>query len=490
MADFYKMTHYSQYPKDIAFSTSYYIPRKSRGEFDYVVTFGITGYIDEFLENNFFNIPKADILDQYKIVLDECLGENTYDIAHIEELYDLGYLPLRIRGIPEGERVPIGVPILEISNTVAGFAWLPLMLESVMQSELWHTMIAATVADQFKSIVCKYKTLTGGTKPESTYLGDFGFRGAESYHSAITTGAAWLTQFINTSCIPAIMWTKEHYKGVNYGSIGKGAVSTEHSCMCSNYAIDRNEMVHFKRLITEIYPNANFSCVCDSYDYVNFVTEIIPKCYNEIINHNGTIYIRGDSGDPVDVVTWTLQSLWNTFGGYTVLDNLGNEFKVLNDHIRVIYGDSITFDSIGKIYEWCYQNKFSIDNVVLGVGAFSFQAYIGNGKISPYTRDTVGVAVKMTNMIMNDSSEYPIYKQPIGDSSKKSPRGCIKIFKDAGKWMSEDCLVKHTYMEDSCKKTVDRYNANWLVTYFENGNRPYKPSMEEIRNKLNKLNRQ
>lgn len=481
MADFYKMTHYSQYPKDIAYSTSYYIPRKSRGEFDYVVTFGITGYIDEFLENNFFNIPKDEILDQYKMVLDSCLGESTYDIKHIEELYDLGYLPLRIRGIPEGERVTVGVPILEISNTVPGFAWLPLVLESVMQSELWHTMIVATVADKFRSIVHKYKLLTGGDKPEMTYLGDFGFRGAESYHSAITTGAAWLTRFINTSCIPAIMWTKEHYKGTTYGSIGKGAVSTEHSCMCSNYAIDKDEQVHFKRLLTEIYPNANFSCVCDSYDYFKFVTEIVPNCYDEIMNHNGTVLIRGDSGNPVDIVTWTLSELWKTFGGNTVYNSDNEEYKLLDSHIRVIYGDSITFDSIKKIYEWCYQNKFSIDNIVLGVGAFSFQAYIDDNKISPYTRDTLGVAVKMTNMITIDQIEYPIFKNPIGDSSKKSPRGSIKIYKENGKWTYIDCTV-----EGMCKQVADDCNEQSLVTYFENGNRPYKPSMYEIRENLDR----
>jgi nicotinic acid phosphoribosyltransferase len=42
--------------------------------------------------------------------------------------------------------------------------------------------------------------------------------------------------------------------------------------------------------------------VSDSYDYWNLVDNILPQCKEEILNHNGCLSIRGDSGDPVEVI--------------------------------------------------------------------------------------------------------------------------------------------------------------------------------------------
>ena len=49
-----------------------------------------------------------------------------------------------------------------------------------------------------------------------------------------------------------------------------------------------------KKMLTELYPNTSFSCVCDSYDYWNVVHNILPTLKEEILAHNGCFLVRGD----------------------------------------------------------------------------------------------------------------------------------------------------------------------------------------------------
>ena len=129
LIDYYKSTHHEQYPKGLTKMVSYLTPRMSRlpGQ-DKLIMFGLQGFIKEYLikafDDQFFNRPKEEVLAEYARVLDHTLGKGTYDLAKIGELHDLGYLPLKIRAIPEGERVDIKVPMIEISNTHPRFVWL------------------------------------------------------------------------------------------------------------------------------------------------------------------------------------------------------------------------------------------------------------------------------------------------------------------------------------------------------------------------------
>ena len=85
--------------------------------------------------------------------------------------------------------------------------------------------------------------------------------------------------------------------------------------MCSNFAVDGDEITLLRRLLTEIYPNTSFSAVLDSYDYWNVIDNILPELKPEIMAHNGCMLMRGDSGDCVEVVTKTVFKLWDEFGG-------------------------------------------------------------------------------------------------------------------------------------------------------------------------------
>ena len=199
---------------------------------------------------------------------------------------------------------------------------------------------------------------------------------------------------------------------------------------------------------------------------------------DEILNHNGTFLVRGDSGDCVDVVTKTVFKLWDIFQGYA--NSKG--YKVLDPHVKALYGDSIQIETAKKIYQILEENGFAAQNVVLGVGSFSMHCIIENGQFKPFTRDTFCSAIKACDAVIN-GEEIPIYKDPVTDKVegagfKKSHKGCCRIFKgEDGKLHCQDNL---TY-EDSLKNTE-------MIEVFRNGELLVDQTLGEIRNRLNDNN--
>lgn len=485
-SDFYKQVHWNQYPKGVTKVVSYFTPRMSRlscvGE-NKLIMFGLQSFIKEFLiedfQENFFSRPKNEIIEEYEHIMDNALGVGLYGKKRIEALHDLGFLPLEIRALPEGTRVPVGVPMFEISNTHPQFAWLTNAIESVISCEMWHAMISANVGYMYRRIVNKYYDISCDDNiPRRRALGDFAMRGQESKRSAYKSSAAWLLSFVNTATVPAVDYLEKYYDcDCSKEEVGFGAVSTEHSVMCSNYAVDGDEITMVKRLLTEIYPNTSFSMVSDSYDYWNLVDNVLPQCREEIMNHNGCLLVRGDSGDPVKVVTQTVFHLWEHFGG--TINTKG--YKVLNPHIKAIYGDSITPTRAEKIYRILVENGFAANNVSLGVGSFSMQCLemydeeSGITHFNPYTRDTFGIAIKATYAEDAYGNPIQIFKNPKESTFKKSHKGCIIVKEVDGELVAED---GHTYLEAFCAP------HNKMHSVFRNGNVGTTYSLQNIRERL------
>ena len=308
MIDFYKACHHSQYPKDLTKMVSYYTPRMSRlDDVDKVAMVGLQIFLTnlkEAFDTQFFNRPKEEVIAEYDLVMSTTLGEGAYGgTERIAALHDLGYIPLMFSAVREGTRTAIGVPQIEITNTHPDFVWLVNTIETLLSCSMWHTQVSAEVGYRYRQIVDKYRELSCDDNIQSkNLLGDFSMRGQQSAESAIKSSIGWLCSFMNTATVPAIIEAGRYYNMTDLKEVGRGAISTEHSVMCSNFAVDGDEITHIKRLLTEIYPNHNFSMVSDSYDYWNLVTNILPQCKDEILNHNGCLSIRGDSGDPVEVI--------------------------------------------------------------------------------------------------------------------------------------------------------------------------------------------
>lgn len=486
--DFYKTCHADQYPKGLTKMVSYYTPRMSRlGDVDKVAMFGLQAFIKEYLidafNEYFFNRPEEEVVEEYLRVLRHTIGMDGVGEARVRSLHKLGYLPLEIRAVPEGMRTAIKVPQIEISNTHPEFVWLVNTIETMMSATMWHTQISAEVGYRYREIVNRYADITcDDSVPRASLLGDFSMRGQESVESATKSSAAFCLSFLNTATVPATIWLEQNYNcDLEKDKVAYGAISTEHSVMCSNFAIDGDEITHVKRLLTEVYPNKNFSMVSDSYDYWNLVGNILPKLKKEILNHNGCLSVRGDSGDPVQIVTQTVFELWNIFGGK--VNSKG--FKVLDPHVKAIYGDSITPDRCEAIYEILVENGFAINNVSLGVGSFSMQcletiveefdehAPTAKKYYSPYTRDTFGIAVKATYAEDKDGNPVMIFKNPKTDtgSFKKSQKGCCRVAENGESYVDELSFAESR--ED-----------NLLQPVFVNGKFVREFTLEDVRNNL------
>ena len=487
--DFYKTAHAEQYPATLTKMVSYYTPRMTRlPDTERVAMFGLQAFIQEYLieafNEHFFKRPLTEVLKEYRRVLNKTIGTDGIGVERLTALHELGYLPLEIRAVAEGTRTNIHVPQIEISNTNPRFVWLVNSIETMLSCTMWHTQISAEVGYRYRQIVNKYADLTcDDNVVRAKLLGDFSMRGQESVESATKSSAAFCLSFLNTATVPAILWLEHNYAcRVENDQVAYGALSTEHSVMCSNFAMDGDEVTHVRRLLKEIYPHQSFSMVSDSYDYWNLINKILPEIKEDVLAHDGCLAIRGDSGDPVQIVTQTVFKLWGIFGG--TVNSKG--FKVLDPHVKALYGDSITPQRCEAIYEILMDNGFAINNVSLGVGSFSMQCLEtldgDNKAYAPYTRDTFGIAVKATYAEDQDGKPIMIYKNPKTDSGhfKKSQRGCCRVM--------YDFHHEHYYYQDGLTWAEANLLGNWLTPVFKDGKLLRTFTLDEVRYNLHKGN--
>lgn len=130
-------------------------------------------------------------------------------------------------------------------------------------------------------------------------------------------------------------------------------------------------------------------------------------------------YMDGIESVKVEEVTLTPEELGAVGCLYEVFGGATNEkgFKTLNQRVGLIYGDSITLDRAEEIMRRLAAKGFASDNVVLGVGSYTYQFV---------TRDTFGFAMKATHGVVN-GEERQIQKSPKTDPGKKSACGRMVV---------------------------------------------------------------
>ena len=476
LCDFYKTVHSDMINPKMTKSMSYYTPRMSRvNRWDKVVMFGVqmfckTWLIDYF-NKYFFELSEEEVVNEYTRVLDATLGKGIYGTEKIRKLHRLGYLPIEIIALPEGTMVPVHVPMFGITNTHDDFAWLPQALESLISAEMWYPQITATVGKTYRDIVNKYYAETVEDNiPRARALGAFDFRGDMCVDAALMAGAGWCLSFLLTATVPAIPYLENIFNcDCTTEPVAFGSVSTEHFVMCSNYAVDGDEITFLRKMLTELYPNTSFSCVLDSYDYWNVIDNILPQLHDEIMAHNGCMLMRGDSGDCVEVVTKTVFKLWEQFGG--TINSKG--YKVLDPHVKAIYGDSITVQRCEEIYEILKNNGFACSNVALGVGSFSMHCIEEDNILKPFTRDTFSSCIKACYAEV-DGKCYPVFKNPKDGGFKKSQKGLCYVYE-------EDGVLK--YKDEYTSENIPE--GNLLETVFKDGKMVKDYTLNEIRQRLN-----
>lgn len=466
-SDSYKQFHVWMYPKGMTKLYSNMTPRsykRIKGETS--VFFGLQYYIKEYLVKQwnelFFSRPLNEVVAEYKR-FHKYFSFTDVSVEHITKLHNLGYLPILIKALPEGTKVPSRVPYFTITNTHPDCAWLVNFLETQMSTVIWDLCVNATIANEYKELLTKWAQKTGDESFVQWQGHDFSMRGRSSIESTFNQ-AGHLLSFTGTDTIPAVLFLEEYY-GANIENelVGSSVPASEHSIMTSYGKED--EIVAFERILDQ-FPEGIVSVVSDSFDLWKVCTEYVVTLKDKIMGRNGKLVIRPDSGDPVDIICGVrtrqtvgldfnsgkiqnkfynikdtipedfpnpnfrivegakpvsenerkgvVELLWEVFGG-TINDK---GYKVLDPHIGVIYGDSITLDRAEEICKRLEAKGFASTNVVLGIGSYTYNYN---------TRDTLGIAVKSTYCEVGDE-QREIFKDPITDDGlKKSAKGLLRV---------------------------------------------------------------
>lgn len=382
-------------------------------------------------QESFFDRNKEEVIAEYKEFILPFAGD--IDVSHIEKLHDIGYLPIEIKSLPEGSLVPVGVPAMTISNTHPDMAWFPNYLETWLSADLWKTSTAATIALTYRRIANYWYTETGGNKALLPLMcHDFSLRGMSGIQDGARTGVGHLSCFVGTDNLPAVRNVNLVYRGKET-FVGCSVLASEHSVTTCGGV--EGEFDTIKRFLTD-NKSGIISLVADSYDYFKFISEYLVELKPIIMSRVATAtmppktVIRPDSGEPIHIICgyksitraklleceWeaydagyevvefedgtffelipvfdrydgcfeefeygdelsrsevkgSLNILWEIFGGNVN----SNGYKQLDEHIGLIYGDSITMNRAHKIWARMAEIGFAADNVCFGVGSATYQ---------------------------------------------------------------------------------------------------------------------
>ncbi|MCJ8272858.1 MAG: nicotinate phosphoribosyltransferase, partial [Psychrosphaera sp.] len=229
----------------------------------------------------------------------------------------------------------------------------------------------------------------------------------------------------------------------------------EHSTMTS-WGKDHETEAYANMLKQFAGPGKLVAVVSDSYDLFHAIDTIWGETLiDDVKNCGGTVVVRPDSGEPVEIVLKTLEHLMNKFG-HTV-NSKG--YRILPDCIRVIQGDGVSRHAIEEILEAMKQNKLSADNVAFGMGGELLQKL---------NRDTMKFAMKASAVKVNGQWR-DVFKDPVTDHGKRSKKGRLAVIKDTAG-------VFQTIAEKALGE-----QQNCLQTVFKNGELLIETSFDEVR---------
>jgi nicotinamide phosphoribosyltransferase len=455
LADAYKYSHHKLY---VPATTKIYSYLESRGGmFDETVFYGLQYFLIEYLQGVAFT--KADV-DEAETIMNQVFGRSgVFKRENFDYILNQhgGRLPVRIKAVPEGTVVPVKNILLSIENTDPKCFWLTNFLETLLM-QVWYPSTVATLSREIKKTVTRYFELTSDEDSFGAIdfvLNDFGFRGVSSVESAGLGGSAHLVNFMGSDTVYASAFARHYYHAQK--TYGMSVPATEHSIM--TLLGTAGEQKVFEHIL-DAYPQGILACVSDSYNIFNAVANLWGgELKDKVLQRNGTLVIRPDSGDPTRTLLKVFELLFEKFG--FVVNSKG--YKVLPPQVRVIQGDGIDYDSIGKIYEHLTQHGIAAQNVVLGMGGALLQKVNRDTqkfalKCAYAEVDGKGVNVQKSPVEMNEQGE-------ITTSFKTSKSGRMKLVNNEG------------------IKTVAEHDAgeDLLETVFENGMITCEHTFEEIR---------
>lgn len=404
--DSYKLTHYDQYPKGTERVYSYF---ESRAGATYPQTcfFGLQPILRNYLADRVVTRKRLEEADG---LARAHFGRDLFNYEGWEYILNEhnGYLPLRIKAVAEGSMIPTGNVLMTVENTDPNCWWLTNAVESVL-THVWYPSTVATLSLATLAMIGEHLEKTASSMEGLPFmLHDFGYRGASSHESAALGGAGHLIGARGTDTLPAMILAVHEY-GANLDELAFSVPATEHSVMTARGPEGEFEVVD--QLLAD-NPTGILSVVGDSYDIYAFAEKLGTDYYGQIMQRDGKLVLRPDSGDPVETVVKLSGILAKHFG----FTENSKGYAELNPHVGILWGDGLEPKTISEILDTTAGAGFAADNYVFGMGG---------GLLQKINRDTQRFAFKCSAQ-MREGEWVDIYKDPL-DSSKVSKRGRLRL---------------------------------------------------------------
>lgn len=442
LTDSYKMGHGAMYPAGTEAVYSYFESRTG-AEYPHTQFFGLQMLLKRYLVGKVVTQEKIDEAEKFCAAhFGNSAMFNKPMWQHILDFHK-GALPVRIKAVPEGTKVPTGNVLMTVGNTGSSItAPLTNFLETLL-THVWHASNVATISGIIHGWLQQSFDRTSDNPALLPFmLHDFGFRGVSSVESAGMGGAGHLTNFMGTDTIPAITYAQRYYGA---GMAGFSVAATEHSVMTALGEEGEFEVV---QQLLHHYPTGILSVVSDSYNIDRALDQYGTTFKDQILARDGKFVVRPDSprfkGErPEAQIIFILQKLSSYFG-HTV-NSKG--YKVLNPKIGVLYGDGLSIKDIAYCIMELKLKGWAAESCVYGMGG---------GLLQKHDRDTQRNAFKSSAQKRN-GQWHDVWKKPL-DESKASKKGRLKLIKGEKGYVTVPITCEDAEAHD-----------DQLVTVFSNG---------------------
>jgi nicotinamide phosphoribosyltransferase len=298
---------------------------------------------------------------------------------------------------------------MSIENVDPNCFWATNLVETLLM-ETWYPITIATQSRWIREEILKLLELTGTPESIDFKCHDFAYRGVSCPEQAAIGAAAHLLSFMGTDTVAGIELLQQYYN--TNKMVGYSIPATEHSIICSFGK--KNEVGSYRHLLDE-YPNGVIACVSDTYDIYNACQNIWGGILRDrVIQRDGCLVIRPDSGDFLEVVPKVLDILADRFG--SSINSKG--YKVLDPHVRVIQGDGMNPQTIIQLYKHIISLGWSADNLAVGSGG---------GLLQKVNRDCLKMAIKASWVVVDGVLNTDVSKDPVTDHGKKSKAGKLTL---------------------------------------------------------------
>lgn len=410
LSDSYKYSHYLQYPKGTV-NMYDYAEARSLKEYDKTLFFGLQMIWKKYFTKK---ITIKEVLEAAEYASVHGVPFNLKGWKRIVRKYK-GRLPVTVKAVPEGLVIPNKTVLFTVELTINDkkIFWLPSWLETFLM-KVWYTCNVATRSYYVKEMLLEQFKLTSDSPFVDFSFCLFGDRGSACVEAAAFAGVSHATCFKGTDNMNSLRYA-HIFMNEPKENIGYSIPASEHS---STTAWGRDgEFDMIDNHLETSKGNPLMASVADSYNIFNFTDKITSGKFKEKIESDEypKFIERPDSGYTPDVINEMLNIYEKNNVAYSTNDK---GYKTFNKY-GFIWGDGIDMNTMRDILTTLRLRMYSAENMAFGSGGWVSQQH---------DRDTLGFAIKCSNITLDDGREIEVYKDPITDSGKKSKKGKVTTY--------------------------------------------------------------